>query len=464
MFLKRFYSDPIAQASFLIGCAKTGEAIVVDPTLDLDPYLQAAEDEGLRITHVTETHIHADYVSGSRELARRTGARLFLSDEGDADWKYEFAATEGAVLLKDGDEIRVGNVRIRAMHAPGHTPEHLVFLVIDGAITDEPVGVLTGDLVFVGDVGRPDLLETAAGISNTMESGARTLYQTLLRFRKLSPSLILWPGHGAGSACGKSLGGLPETTLGYELATNWAFLMPDEDSFVKEVLSNQPEPPAYFATMKRVNKQGVIPGTSAPPRLSGSSLFERMSDATVVDLREREDFEAAAIEGVVSNPLGANFLKWSGSLFGPKTPLILLARDSGEAYSAVKALRLIGLEEIAGWIPVASALDAARGRDKVAPLAKCEPERCVAERISLLDVRTAGERQEESVDSLHVPLARLGLRHGELPKDRPLGVFCQTGPRSSIATSFLRSLGYDALQVDGGLEPLVQAVEKSPVN
>jgi hydroxyacylglutathione hydrolase len=155
MIVKRFYDDKLAQASYLIGCAATGEALVVDPNRDVEQYVAAAEGEELRITHVTETHIHADFVSGSRELAHRTGARLYLSDEGGEGWRYDYAEEAGAVLLKDGDGFQVGNVRIRAVHTPGHTPEHLSFLVTDGAASDEPVAALTGDFVFVGDVGRP---------------------------------------------------------------------------------------------------------------------------------------------------------------------------------------------------------------------------------------------------------------------------------------------------------------------
>ncbi|MFM8781546.1 MAG: MBL fold metallo-hydrolase [Gemmatimonadota bacterium] len=172
MFLRRFYDDGLAQASWMIGCQKTGDAIVIDANRDVQPYLDAAAAEKLRITQVTETHIHADFVSGARELARATGATLLLSAEGDPDWQYAFAAADGARFLHDGDVITVGNIRIAVMHTPGHTPEHLSFLVTDTAAASEPIGIVTGDFVFVGDVGRPDLLEKAAKVANTMEAGA----------------------------------------------------------------------------------------------------------------------------------------------------------------------------------------------------------------------------------------------------------------------------------------------------
>jgi hydroxyacylglutathione hydrolase len=237
MLLKRFYDPKLAQASYLVGCAATGEALVVDPNRDVDQYVTAADDEGLRISHVTETHIHADFVSGSRELAARTGAKLYLSDEGGPDWRYAFAAADGAMLLRDSDSFMVGTVRVEALHTPGHTPEHMTFLITDTATTDRPMGAFTGDFIFVGDVGRPDLLERAAKVAGTMEAGARTLYHSIQRFKGLPDWLQLWPGHGAGSACGKALGAVPSTTLGYERISNWALNAESEDAFVREVLA-----------------------------------------------------------------------------------------------------------------------------------------------------------------------------------------------------------------------------------
>ncbi|CAA9340091.1 MAG: MBL-fold metallo-hydrolase superfamily, partial [uncultured Gemmatimonadaceae bacterium] len=261
MFFQRFYDTSLAQASYLIGCQQTGEALVVDPTRDARLYLDAAARERLRVTHVTETHIHADFVSGARELAHQAGAQLLLSDEGGAEWRYGYAGEAGAQLLRDGDRVAVGNVVVEALHTPGHTPEHLSFLVTDAPAHAGPWGILTGDFVFVGDVGRPDLLEKAAGQAGTMEAGARTLFRSLERFRALPDHLQLWPGHGAGSACGKALGAVPSSTVGYERRANWGVATLDEEEFVRLVLAGQPEPPRYFAEMKRVNRAG--------PRLLG---------------------------------------------------------------------------------------------------------------------------------------------------------------------------------------------------
>ena len=256
MFLKRFYDERLAQASYLVGCQRTGEALVVDPNRSVAHYMEAARREGLRVTHVTETHIHADFVSGALDLARRAGARLYLSGAGDPDWQYRFAAEAGADLLSDGSRFTVGELELEAMHTPGHTPEHLTFLVTDTALAQDPMGAFTGDFVFVGDVGRPDLLEKAAQVQGTMAACARQLFGSLQRFRGLPDYLQIWPGHGAGSACGKALGAVPQSTLGYEKLVNWAFGIDDEEEFVRAVLDGQPDPPKYFAMMKAINRDG----------------------------------------------------------------------------------------------------------------------------------------------------------------------------------------------------------------
>jgi hydroxyacylglutathione hydrolase len=216
MFFRQLWQRELAQASYVIGCQATGEALVVDPNRNIQQYVHLAAQEGLRIVAVTETHIHADFVSGTRELAERTGAMVYLSGAGPAEWQYAYAEAAGARLLHDGDVIQIGNVHITVWHTPGHTPEHLAFLVKDTAAqTDASVGILTGDFVFVGDVGRPDLLERAAGVSGTTAASAAQLFDTLQRFKSLPDYMQVWPGHGAGSACGKSLGALPQSTVHY---------------------------------------------------------------------------------------------------------------------------------------------------------------------------------------------------------------------------------------------------------
>ncbi|MFN7843153.1 MAG: MBL fold metallo-hydrolase [Pirellula sp.] len=217
MLLKYFYDKQLAHASYMVGCQRTGEAIIIDPSRNVAQYVQAAAAEGLKITATTETHIHADFVSGSRELADTHGAKLYLSDEGDADWKYQYASQYDSQLLKNGDTIRVGRIKLEVLHTPGHTPESISFILTDeGGGANEPMGIFTGDFVFVGSIGRPDLLETAAGVVGSAEKGARQLYRSVDKFLFLPDHLQVWPAHGAGSACGKGLGAIPSSTVGYE--------------------------------------------------------------------------------------------------------------------------------------------------------------------------------------------------------------------------------------------------------
>ncbi|MDF3053646.1 MAG: beta-lactamase domain protein, partial [Geminicoccaceae bacterium] len=352
MLLKHFYDPKLAQASYLVGCTASGEALVVDPNRNIEQYVRAAEASGVRITHVTETHIHADFVSGARELAARTGAVLYLSAEGGPDWQYSYAKPDRAVLLGDGDHFQVGNIRVQAMHTPGHTPEHLSFLVTDTPATDRPIGVFTGDFVFVGDVGRPDLLEKAAKMVGTMEAAARTLYRSLQDFKRLPDYLQIWPGHGAGSACGKSLGGVPQSTVGYERIANWAWEEMSEDQFVTRVLTGQPEPPRYFAQMKRVNKEGprilgsrMRPAQLAPERVQ--PLVEQ--GAQVIDTRSADSFAAGHLPGTINIPLDRSFNTWAGSLASYDRDLYLLVQDEVRLDEAVADLAMIGLDRVAGY-------------------------------------------------------------------------------------------------------------------
>src|SRR5687768_5469461 len=358
MFVKRFFEPSIAQASYLIGCQQVDEAIVIDANRDVEQYIEAAAQEGLRITHVTETHIHADYVSGSRELAQRTGASLCLSDEGDRDWKYQF---EHSRKLKHGDRITIGNIRLDVLHTPGHTPEHLTFLITDGAAADKPIAAVTGDFVFVGDVGRPDLLEKAANIKGTMEAGARVLYASLQAFAKHEDWLQIWPGHGAGSACGKGISAIPSSTLGYEKRFNWAFNKKSEAEFVDAVLTGQPEPPKYFAKMKRVNKEGpaILGALHIPPKLDAAQLPELIArKALVIDTRPATEYAAGHLQGTINVPFNSSFVTWAGWLV--QTDDFYLIADSATASARLeelsRSLALIGIDCITGYFDASAAM------------------------------------------------------------------------------------------------------------
>ncbi len=254
MFFRSFFDENLAQMSYLVGCQQTGEAIVIDPARRIDPYFKTAKKEGLKIIATAETHIRADFIPGSREMAKRCGASVHVSDEGDEKWKYHQLEGIDYVLLKDGCTFHVGRIEFTVMHTPGHTPESISFVLKDqGGGSSEPMGIFTGDFVFVGDIGRPDLLEKAVGMVGSAELGANQMFHSLQRFKQLPDYLQVWPGHGAGSACGKALGAVPMSTVGYEKLNNWALLEEDKDRFVKMLLSGQSTPPKYFSTMKKLN-------------------------------------------------------------------------------------------------------------------------------------------------------------------------------------------------------------------
>jgi hydroxyacylglutathione hydrolase len=470
MLLLRFYDDGLAQASYLIGCQTTGEALVVDPNRDVEQYIAAAEAEGLRIAHVTETHIHADFVSGGRELAQRTGATLYLSDTGGPDWRYAYAAQAGAVLLQDGRSFRVGNVAIEAMHTPGHTPEHLAYLVTDTPASSAPLGVLSGDFVFVSDVGRPDLLERAANYRGTMVTGARHLFRSLQRFKQLPDHLQIWPGHGAGSACGKALGAMPQSTLGYERLANWAFQVADEDAFVATVLEGQPEPPRYFAEMKRINKEGprILGGLGRPRRIPAARIGELLvGGALVLDTRAAADYAAAHVPGTINIPLNRAFTGWAGWLIPyDRDFYLMIDRTRADAVeTAVRDLAMIGLDRLTGYLDcddeMLEAWRAAGGTvsSTVQRTVHQVRELMRAGDVTVIDVRGRNEWEAGHLPGVvNIPLGLLPDRLAELPTQGTIVLQCQTGSRSAIAASLLEARGLTAVaNLEGGFAAWRQA-------
>ncbi|MEZ4866260.1 MAG: MBL fold metallo-hydrolase [Caldilineaceae bacterium] len=462
MLLRYFYDERLAQASYMVGCVKTGEALIVDPARTIAPYVEAAEKEGLRITHITETHIHADFVSGSRELAAATDATIFLSDMGDANWKYQYAYQPNVVLVQDGDTWMVGNIKVEVLHTPGHTPEHISFMITDTAGADKPIGVFTGDFLFVGDIGRPDLLEEAAGMVGTKEVGARVQFKSVERFRNLPDYLQIWPGHGAGSACGKALGAIPSTTLGYEKLFNPAFQFEDEEKFVKWLLADQPEPPRYFAQMKKVNKEGpaLLKDLPKPQQLDRPALDKLIADgAFVADLRSRADFVAGHVPGTLSIPARKDFSTFVGWFVDFSQPFYFITPDEAEIAEIVQALRGIGIDNIAGYATpaVVSGVTAQLPEWSAQELA----ERLPRNGIVVLDVRNRREYLEEHIKGAHhIHLGALPRRLDEIPHDRLIITQCASGYRSQLAASLLRQRGFDNVaNLRDGVELWSKAVE-----
>ena len=465
MFLRRFYHEPLAQASYMLGCHAAGVAVVVDPNRDTGQYRSAALEENVRITHVTDTHVHADFLSGSRQLARETGAQLLLSGEGGDAWQYAFAREDGATLLYGGDSFEVGAVRVDVLHTPGHTPEHLTLLVTDSAGANRPMGALTGDFIFVADVGRPDLLERAANVQGTMVASARELFHSLRRFAALPDYLQIWPGHGAGSACGKALGAMPQSTLGYEKLSNWAFAVHDEEEFVAQVLAGQPEPPAYFATMKRENREGpaLLAGLPEPRELPASMLAGALADdGVVVDLRPAADFRAGHIPGTLSIPLGRSFTGWAGWLLPYDRQIRLIAAGTGDAARAmaeraVRELSLIGIDRVAGYFAGEVIAEWQRSGAALERVEEIDPatlsRRLERNEVQLIDVRGRAEWAAEHVaGSRNIPLGELAANIGAIDSSKPVVLHCASGARSTIASSVLLERGVrDLSNLSGGL-------------
>ena len=467
MYLKQITDSALAQNAYLIACQRTGEAIIIDPERDVDRYLELAAAEGFRIVAVADTHIHADYLSGARELVERHGAVAYLSAEGGADWQFEWAkAHDSTQFLSGGDSFSIGNIRFEAVASPGHTPEHLSFLVTDiGGGASEPMALLSGDFIFVGDVGRPDLLESAAGQRGVMEPSARTLYASLRATMDLPDFLQILPAHGAGSACGKSLGAIPTSVLGYERLNNGALrqaLSGEEDPFVREILAGQPAPPRYFARMKRDNKLGpaLLPDGKlpAPRRLSAEELQEPGADTVALDLRaDRHDWVARHRPGSLWAPLAAGRLSVvAGSYLDADAPIVLLVNSESELDSAVRQLVRIGFDQVVGWIPVAEALEHGPIQ-KLRSITTAELGRALASHpdAAVLDVRGAGEfAAGHAHDATNIPHTRLAAQIDELPVGDPLLVHCGSGVRAMMAAPFLIRTGRDVIYVDGNFEDL----------
>ena len=454
MLLERLYDPDLAQASFVIASTGAGRALVVDPRRDIQVYLDLAAKHGLQITDVAETHIHADYLSGTRELAAATGATAHVSGEGGTDWQYGYEAER----LHDGQEITLGEVRVRAVHTPGHTPEHLSYLITDTAVADEPGYLLSGDFIFAGSLGRPDLLDEVVGGADTREDSARTMFASLRdRFLTLPDHVLVFPGHGAGSACGKSLGAVPSTTVGYERRYAWwapLLAAGDQEGFVHELLDDQPEAHAYFARMKRQNRDGpAVRGPAAAlPELAPAEVAERLEDtaAVLLDTRGVADIHRSAVVGALTVPATASrstYAAWSYDPEREDTPLILLATGAEQAEQLRDNLLRVGIDTVAGYVTSTEGL-ATFTPDLVAPadLADYEHE-------LLLDVRGHDEHAAGHVPgSQQLHGGRVLWELDDLPVGPGEGsivVYCQSGLRSAVVSAALRRAGYDITELEG---------------
>lgn len=449
LFFERIYDETLSQASYVIGDAETKEAIVIDPKRDIDTYLEIAKANNLKITKITETHIHADFLSGSRELAAVTKAPLYLSEEGGKDWQYDFPH-QG---LKDGDQIKIGKIIIDVIHTPGHTPESITFLVKDG--TSNPIKAITGDFIFVGDVGRPDLLEKAAGQIGSQEVGAKQLYHSIEKFLKLPDNTEIWPGHGAGSFCGKSLSNIPQSTLKQEKLTNPALQFSRKEAdFITYILSDQPAPPTYFATMKHLNKV-VRPLLVEVPKISKLNQEEVdnaiQNGLTVIDARPKSVSGKGFIKGSFLIENIKTFSTFAGSIVDYQNQIILIAEEN-QIEDLTRKLMRIGMDNIYGYITNPSDYNLSLQKVKIIDTDTFKSY-LENKNIQKIDVRTENEYKSGHINGVeNIALNTLEKNLDKINKKEPVIIHCQSGARAAIAYSILIKHGFEnILNYSGGI-------------
>jgi len=454
MYFKQYYLGCLAHASYLIGSG--GEAAVVDPQRDIEQYINEAETEGLKIKYVIETHLHADFVSGHRELAERTGARIVFGCKAGAAFDYAPA--------KDCDEFGIGKVILRVLETPGHTPESISILVTDTQVSNQPQKVLTGDTLFIGDVGRPDLV-SSKGL--TAEQMAGMLYDSLHgKLLKLSDAVEVWPAHGKGSLCGRNMSNETSSTIGRQRRFNYALRpMPKED-FVKMMTADLPEAPAYFSKDAEINRGGArsIAELPCPAALAPAEVNKLAGEgATILDVRANTEFGAGHVPGALNIGLGGPFDSWAGQLVKFDAPIVIVTDDESKVDEAVVGLARVGIENVKGFL--AGGMDVWRraglGVSVIAQISVDDLSDLLNSQkdLQVIDVRQPGEYGAGHVPSaVNAPLARVVESASGFDPIRRTAVICAGGFRSSAATSVLERLGFkNLLNVLGGTGAWVKA-------
>jgi hydroxyacylglutathione hydrolase len=449
MFMQRIFTDGLAQASFLVASDATREAVVIDPRRDVEVYLDVAAAHDLTIAHIFETHVHADYASGARELAARSGATIHLSAVGGSEFEHH--------PVNDGDVLEVGELQFEVLLTPGHTPEHICIVVRDVTRPDEPPTMFSGDMLFVGSVGRPDLL----GEAQTRKLATdlyHTIHDTLMA---LDDEIIVYPGHGAGSACGKAIGNDPSTTMGQEKRFNFAFQEANEEQFVEMILDGLPDPPPYFPVMKQLNKRGpaILGGIPSVEPLTFDDLkvAHQSGTATLLDVRPAEQFGEGFLAGSLNIGLGPSMPNWAGWAVSYDNPIVLIVADAADVEEAVTWLIRIGLDDVQGygvadpdgWRAAGLAIESIEQLSPREAQAKL-----VAGDLQLLDVRNTDEWDGGHAPGAHnIPAGPLVRGADGLDPNKPVAVMCAAGYRSSLGASALKRRGYDkVINVVGGMD------------
>jgi len=446
MYFEQFYLGCLAHASYMLG--SQGEAAVVDPQRDVDIYLKAAAEQGMKITHIFETHLHADFVSGHVELARRTGANIYISEEADAAFPHQ--------PLHEGSEVRLGKVRITALETPGHTPEGMCLVVTDEEKSPQPWAVLTGDTLFIGDVGRPDLAK-----SHTPQQLAGLLYDSLHgKLLTLADSVLVYPAHGAGSLCGRNMRAERSSTIGTERLTNYALQIKSRDEFIRQMTEKLPARPDYFFQDAQINRNGASALGELPELapISSQKLKQLLEEGVfALDVRPNPDFAAVHVPGSINIALAGQFASWAGTVMGLNARPVLIA-DTPEQYSEARMrLARVGIEDPQGF------LDGGIAAWKQAGFAVAQlPQMTVQELhdrlqtngLQILDVRREPEYQAGHIAQAEwFPLDQFRVSAPDIDTTTPLAVHCQGGYRSMIACSLLRRAGIEnVINVTGGFD------------
>jgi glyoxylase-like metal-dependent hydrolase (beta-lactamase superfamily II)/rhodanese-related sulfurtransferase len=452
MYFEQFYLTCLAHASYMIG--SEGEAAVVDPQRDVDIYLKAAEEQGLKIQHIFETHLHADFVSGHKELAARTGARIYIGAHANAGFPH--------TPLTDGFEVKIGAVRIRVLETPGHTPESVCLVITDEEKSTEPCAVLTGDTLFIGDVGRPDLSKT-----HTPRQLAALLYDSLQKLMTLPDAVSVYPAHGAGSLCGRAMRAERSSTIGTERLTNYALQIANSEEFVAQLTTNLPTRPEYFLEDAEINRSGAGTLTELPrlPALSPAdvqALLQQDATANVnlLDVRPSDDFAAGHVPGSIGIALSGQFASWAGGILGIHSAPVLIGDSEAQIEEARLRLARVGIEELRGYLSggVTAWQNAGLPVLKTAQISPSELNQKLCEgkwsAADVLDVRREGEWQAGHIEQ--VQCRALDTFPQGLPaidKKRPVVVHCKSGYRSMIACSLLERAGHrNVVNVAGGFD------------
>lgn len=437
MFFKQFFLACLAHASYMIG--SDGEACVVDPQRDVDQYLETAEKNGLKIKYIIETHLHADFVGGHRELAERTGAEIVFSKEAGVDFPHKAVA--------DKETIELGKIKLTMLATPGHTPESICVCVTDKEQSDKPSMVLTGDTLFIGDVGRPDLVGSRGRTSQEM---AGLLYDSLHgKLMKLDDDVMVYPAHGAGSLCGKNMSTERCSTIGQQRQTNYALRKMTREEFVSMMCEDLPEQPAYFGAAVEKNKAGAVPLKElAAPKAMGAKEVKELMDKghLVVDVRSNTLYGAGHVPNSMNIGLGGQFASWAGSLIPLGTPIILIVEDKEQIDEAITRLARSGHESVVGYLDGGIYAWTKSGHDMAETpqisIDQLKEKIAEIEDLQIIDVRRKGEYEAGHVpNAKNIPLAELGRNLDKIDKNRPTAIICASGYRSSISTYILKDSG-----------------------